>query len=99
VSLTDMAPHEIYTLSLHAALLISPASVTASPPVCVCVCVCVWWETVCAGEIGRAHVFQSHLNLVCRLLLEKNGCVCCVTLLCLFVFVSSVCATYVVVSQ
>src|SRR4029434_11341822 len=63
----DTATTEIYTLSLHDALPI----LYEEGFVRVCVCVCVL--SVCAGQIGRAHVeLQSHLNLVCRLLLEKK---------------------------
>src|SRR4029434_1550334 len=46
--------------------------------VCVCVCVYVCMHVcmcvcVCVCEIGRAtSELQSHLNLVCRLLLEKK---------------------------
>src|SRR4029434_11362865 len=65
----DTATTEIYTLSLHDAL----------PILCVCVCVPLGgW-----GGSPRTDVFmtrseehtselQSHLNLVCRLLLEKH---------------------------
>src|SRR4029434_11310162 len=41
--------------------------------VCVCVCVCVY-VCVCVRERSEEHTseLQSHLNLVCRLLLEKK---------------------------
>src|SRR4029434_4652857 len=48
---------------------------------CVCVCVCVSErgregererETVCVRSEEHTSELQSHLNLVCRLLLEKN---------------------------
>src|SRR4029077_4002070 len=74
----DTATTEIYTLSLHDALPIWDSEVrryldqdTYSP----------YCNFRCATrEIGRAHVeLQSHLNLVCRLLLEKkrSASVCC----------------------
>src|SRR5260370_28396765 len=80
----DTATTEIYTLSLHDALPISarsgratsglcwpstraacslPADTTRTPP-----------ATVCCGARSEEHKseLQSHLNLVCRLLLEKK---------------------------
>src|SRR4029434_11362385 len=66
----DTATTEIYTLSLHDALPIFKADGLFNL-VCMCVCVCV-----CAGPTGRSEEhtseLQSHLNLVCRLLLEKK---------------------------
>src|SRR4029434_11347870 len=64
----DTATTEIYTLSLHDAL-----------PICVywCavfrVCVCVS-ECVCRSEEHTSEL-QSHLYIVCRLLLEKKNLV------------------------
>src|SRR4029434_6590466 len=71
------------------------------PSVCVCLCLCV---SVCVCVRSEEHTseLQSHLNLVCRLLLEKkrncvraivtlclSSCVCvCVTRLCVCVVVS-----------
>src|SRR4029434_11353519 len=65
----DTATTEIYTLSLHDAL----------PILCVCVlfkgeeirCVCV--KCVCARSEEHTSELQSHLNLVCRLLLDKKS--------------------------
>src|SRR4029434_11307831 len=65
----DTATTEIYTFSLHDAL----------PILCVCVrmyvCgVCVY-ACVCEYVRSEEHTseLQSHLNLVCRLLLEKTN--------------------------
>src|SRR5260370_16093847 len=70
----DTATTEIYTLSLHDALPISARCVARHPP----------WRMVPLrleasgrnGTIRRSEEhtseLQSHLNLVCRLLLEKN---------------------------
>src|SRR4029434_5139500 len=64
----DTATTEIYTLSLHDAL----------PIFCVCVfCVCVvplamQFNTMCERSEEHTSELQSHLNLVCRLLLEKK---------------------------
>src|SRR5260370_19219039 len=67
----DTATTEIYTLSLHDALPISPATGPG-------------FRMILCGSIGLHHVLgelrseehtselQSHLNLVCRLLLEKK---------------------------
>src|SRR5260370_20776589 len=67
----DTATTEIYTLSLHDAL-----------PICIAACVLVHAKGVEHGLHGadEAHgrseehtsELQSHLNLVCRLLLEKK---------------------------
>src|SRR4029434_11350290 len=68
----DTATTEIYTLSLHDAL----------PILCVCVCalkVCVWCVSVCVCVVrSEEHTseLQSHLNLVCRLLLDKKHTHC-----------------------
>src|SRR4029434_11325551 len=66
------ATTEIYTLSLHDALPICRLL-----DVCVCVCVCLCsnrQRTQCAVLRSEEHTseLQSHLNLVCRLLLVKN---------------------------
>src|SRR6266480_7835043 len=62
----DTATTEIYTLSLHDALPISssPASLHGSTP----------WTTCSARMRSEEHTseLQSHVNLVCRLLLEKK---------------------------
>src|SRR4029434_11353926 len=66
----DTATTEIYTLSLHDALPISC--------VCVCVCECVRMfglQKPCIPNVrSEEHTseLQSHLNLVVRILLEKN---------------------------
>src|SRR5574337_2033046 len=63
----DTATTEIYTLSLHDALPISPA---------VCRCVRCWRHGRPPGRPSRSEEhtseLQSPLNLVCRLLLEKK---------------------------
>src|SRR4051812_49485657 len=66
----DTATTEIYTLSLHDALPISALSMErfeklATPPEA---------ETVVAPDRSEEHTseLQSHVNLVCRLLLEKK---------------------------
>src|SRR5260370_11957556 len=69
----DTATTEIYTLSLHDALPISshPSSSVLRP---------VRWTCLRLQRTGRKQVrseehtseLQSHLNLVCRLLLEKK---------------------------
>src|SRR5260370_9955655 len=64
----DTATTEIYTLSLHDALPISASRMN-----------CRWTQTprlprrrgVCRSEEHTSEL-QSHLNLVCRLLLEKK---------------------------
>src|SRR6266480_7992616 len=71
----DTATTEIYTLSLHDALPIlalsfvvtrMPSAVFTSPSSGSC-------EKMAAWKIGRAQSeLQSHVNLVCRLLLEKK---------------------------
>src|SRR6185369_17894053 len=61
----DTATTEIYTLSLHDALPISTPSGACGPtPTCAGIC----------GTRSEEHTseLQSHLNLVCRLLLEKK---------------------------
>src|SRR6476661_10881437 len=64
----DTATTEIYTLSLHDALPISPA-----PSPC-CAGGRRAWPARQAPERSEEHTseLQSHLNLVCRLLLEKK---------------------------
>src|SRR6476661_11245636 len=64
----DTATTEIYTLSLHDALPISSRSSTATGR---------WWATSSGSPTwprSEEHTseLQSHLNLVCRLLLEKK---------------------------
>src|SRR4029434_11353661 len=68
------ATTEIYTLSLHDAL----------PILCVCLCVCIgvrggqcvnnetqYWVAVRSEE--HTSELQSHLNIVCRLPLDKKN--------------------------
>src|SRR5260370_18852570 len=71
----DTATTEIYTLSLHDALPTSPTSTSttsspttpsSSPPPPGSTC---WWA---ARSEEHTSELQSHLNLVCRLLLEKK---------------------------
>src|SRR4029434_3146188 len=62
----DTATTEIYTLSLHDAL---PIFMFGCMCVCVCMSVCV---CVCVRSEEHTSELQSHLNLVCRLLLEKK---------------------------
>src|SRR6266571_4856372 len=62
----DTATTEIYTLSLHDALPISgrvPDRGSAS---------CGWMATVAPRSEEHTSELQSHVNLVCRLLLEKK---------------------------
>src|SRR5260370_12878987 len=68
----DTATTEIYTLSLHDAL---PIFSSSSPPTMPCWCAArgsrrmskkLWRSEEHTSEL------QSHLNLVCRLLLEKK---------------------------
>src|SRR5467141_5348925 len=64
----DTATTEIYTLSLHDALPISSRQSWTSPRC---------WKrcaTGCSRSRSEEHTseLQSHLNLVCRLLLEKK---------------------------
>src|SRR5215204_7766053 len=62
----DTATTEIYTLSLHDALPISPSARTSSA---------CWW-TLKRDALTRSEEhtseLQSHSDLVCRLLLEKK---------------------------
>src|SRR5215510_16479713 len=62
----DTATTEIYTLSLHDALPISP-----SPPPTTCCCPPASW---CGSARSEEHTseLQSRGHLVCRLLLEKK---------------------------
>src|SRR5438477_12829568 len=74
------APTEIYTLSLHDALPISPPRRTGSPPPRrrAAPCGCAGWPirprraTQCFRSEEHTSELQSHVNLVCRLLLEKK---------------------------
>src|SRR6266496_6755705 len=61
----DTATTEIYTLSLHDALPISPGSPAAWPP-CSCAGSCS------ARSEEHTSELQSRRDLVCRLLLEKK---------------------------
>src|SRR6476661_11293085 len=61
----DTATTEIYTLSLHDALPISSAG---RPRVWGC----PWSRSATTRSEEHTSELQSHLNLVCRLLLEKK---------------------------
>src|SRR4029434_11350077 len=63
----DTATTEIYTLSLHDALPISQRERERGGKVCVCVC-----ENMFMRSEEHTSELQSHLNLVCRLLLETK---------------------------
>src|SRR5260370_9605767 len=68
----DTATTEIYTLSLHDALPISTrdlGAVDAAPGACLADKV---HQAVGARSEEHTSELQSHLNLVCRLLLEKK---------------------------
>src|SRR5690242_21509342 len=82
----DTATTEIYTLSLHDALPISTSIWRAAVP-CIASAMtaretCRGLEEVAAMPVNAANIFarseehtselQSHVNLVCRLLLEKK---------------------------
>src|SRR5260370_15883143 len=68
----DTAPTEIYTLSLHDALPISGADCPAAPPAADRATRAPGsHRTGCRSEEHTSEL-QSHLNLVCRLLLEKK---------------------------
>src|SRR5690242_21922250 len=61
------APVNIYTLSLHDALPISPKALRSVPCLdCQSPCSC------CGRSEEHTSELQSHVNLVCRLLLEKK---------------------------
>src|SRR5260370_9012057 len=76
----DTATTEIYPLSLHDALPILPVppdfSLAATPPSASTTAGRAVTYSVSAGAAGRSEEhtseLQSHLNLVCRLLLEKK---------------------------
>src|SRR5436190_15508672 len=76
---TETATTEIYTLSLHDALPISPRSGPAreaTPPYSRCAPTASWGircRTRCTAR-SEEHTseLQSHSDLVCRLLLEKK---------------------------
>src|SRR6266480_2681156 len=69
----DTATTEIYTLSLHDALPISPTSSTAPAAAPTSASDTHAELTTCAAR-SEEHTseLQSHVNLVCRLLLEKK---------------------------
>src|SRR5690242_21445939 len=83
---TDTPPTDIYTLSLHDALPIWPTNwaSTTGRGARACACCCGISSrpepssrgTACVGAHGRSEEhtseLQSHVNLVCRLLLEKK---------------------------
>src|SRR2546430_9062964 len=66
----DTATTEIYTLSLHDALPISPSR---PPPAAACRSRCAArWPGTCRRSEEHTSELQSQSNLVCRLLLEKK---------------------------
>src|SRR5580698_11579624 len=70
----DTATTEIYTLSLHDALPISPGWVMWAVPASPCEqppCARTWTTFPRRSEEHTSEL-QSHVNLVCRLLLEKK---------------------------
>src|SRR5260370_38423200 len=72
----DTATTEIYTLSLHDALPISPVSVTgttrAPPARATSSSATALRPAATTRSEEHTSELQSHLNLVCRLLLEKK---------------------------
>src|SRR5260370_6132621 len=72
----DTATTEIYTLSLHDALPISIRARSARPRAPSATTRCTWKRRCCDRATSRSEEhtseLQSHLNLVCRLLLEKK---------------------------
>src|SRR4051812_49889073 len=69
------ATSEIYTLSLHDALPSSPCCCAGRSP-------SAWWWACCsrsrsARSEEHTSELQSHVNLVCRLLLEKKNIARC----------------------
>src|SRR5438132_13214530 len=64
----DTATTEIYTLSLHAALPISPRR-TTTPFSCLTTS---WRNSSAVRSEEHTSELQSHSDLVCRLLLEKK---------------------------
>src|SRR5260370_6660143 len=80
----DTAPTEIYTLSLHDALPISSRADRLTTPTCRSVAAGtvddavagVLLDALTPEQVARSEEhtseLQSHLNLVCRLLLEKK---------------------------
>src|SRR2546427_12527325 len=68
----DTATTEIYTLSLHDALPISPPGAIQTPSEIFSVwTACDTGDAVCRSEEHTSEL-QSQSNLVCRLLLEKK---------------------------
>src|SRR6266511_1221622 len=68
----DTATMEIYTLSLHDALPISPASSTAwTGSLAACTARSICSLHACSRSEEHTSELQSRENLVCRLLLEK----------------------------
>src|SRR6266481_9485632 len=68
----DTATTEIYTLSLHDALQISPRAKTRGPSCGRCPTDCS--HSMAGGARSEEHTseLQSQFHLVCRLLLEKK---------------------------
>src|SRR3989475_6465181 len=68
----DTATTEIYTLSLHDALPISPAATIAQVEIFGPVLVSMTFRTPAERSEEHTSELQSQSNLVCRLLLEKK---------------------------
>src|SRR5690242_21616696 len=72
----DPAPTEIYTLSLHDALPVLPRQ-SFNPVMKSCACARRAAASISASVAFRSEEhtseLQSHVNLVCRLLLEKKN--------------------------
>src|SRR5256885_5905065 len=70
----DTATTEIYTLSLHDALPISPAAFPCARPSTPAAFPCARPSSCCMPKRSEEHTseLQSPCNLVCRLLLEKK---------------------------
>src|SRR5690242_21526854 len=93
--LPQSTPTEIYTLSLHDALPISPATLAASSGAIRCdpQRSCSLAASAARSEEHTSEL-QSHVNLVCRLLLEKKNssklrCYCFYIHICLAEFLIS----------
>src|SRR5438270_9177987 len=84
-SFNDTPPTELYTLSLHDALPISPSSMKITPTRVPLFPAILSWSSIDSPKTSRPRAFakskrseehtselQSQSNLVCRLLLEKK---------------------------
>src|SRR5260370_19899355 len=82
----DTATTEIYTLSLHDALPISRIAFSRLPMIVSASPLCAWVLAIsfkrfrCDRSEEHTSELQSHLNLVCRLLLEKKNSTCAASL-------------------